>query len=194
MISSLGPGTPAIVEESGSGGSLLIEAGPTLARSRWTWVGLLMAAVLFTAATCNKGTQPLPQGAKPDAGSAPPPAPAASLPSIQGMDFSSLSAPARRELATVLNDEFCYCGCPHTLGGCLQAHTSCKHARRMTQLAAAEAAEGVAAVEIIVHLSKYYASFNAPRAQLKVDDRMCMGNKAAKVTLVEFSDFECPFC
>jgi protein-disulfide isomerase len=116
------------------------------------------------------------------------------LKGIPGLDFSSLSTSAQRELASVLTDEFCYCGCPHTVGACLKTHPTCKHARRMALLAASEAAAGAPAVEIILGLSKYYLSFRENRRTLKVDERLCTGKKEAKVTLVEFSDFECPHC
>jgi protein-disulfide isomerase len=116
------------------------------------------------------------------------------LADVPGMDFSPLSAPAQRELATVFTDDFCYCGCPHSLGACLKQHKGCRHAKRMALLAAGEASGGTPAVEIIVALSKYYQSFGEKRATFKVDDRMCQGPKDAAVTLVEFSDFECPYC
>ncbi len=125
---------------------------------------------------------------------------APALKKYPGMDFSSLPPDAQRELATVLEDEFCYCGCPHSLGACLQEHTPCKHAKRMARLAAGLVKGGLPGSETIVALSKYYASFRAKRAQLPVggasgiDERLCKGNKAAPVTLVEFADFECPSC
>jgi protein-disulfide isomerase len=64
----------------------------------------------------------------------------------------------------------------------------------MAALAAKDAAAGLPASEIILRLSKYYLSFREPRQSFRVDDRMCLGSKEAKVTLVEFSDFECPHC
>jgi protein-disulfide isomerase len=116
------------------------------------------------------------------------------LTGIPGMDFSALPPAAQRELSTVFTDEFCYCGCPHTLGQCLKGHTTCQHAKRMARLAARQAVAGVPATEIIVALSEYYSAFRAPRQKLEVDPRMCMGDAKAQVTLVEFSDFECPYC
>jgi protein-disulfide isomerase len=136
---------------------------------------------------------------------APAPAPAAApaqaaptggnpLTGIPGMDFSSLPPAAQRELASVFTDEYCYCGCPHTLEACLKAHTPCKHAKRMASLAARQVAAGNPATEVIVGLGKYYASFRESAVALTVDPRMCMGDAKAPVTLVEFSDFECPGC
>lgn len=105
-----------------------------------------------------------------------------------------LSAPARREVTTALNDEFCTCGCPHTLAACLREHGGCRHAKRTAWLAAALANQGASSADISGMLGKYYAGFSAPRAALQVDPRMCQGREDAPVTMVVFSDFECPYC
>lgn len=169
---------------------------------------LLAAALLcLSAATCNKGgeertppatpSSPAPAG-EGGGGGGPPAADeqgqTARTLAVPGMDFSTLSAGARKELATVFTDEFCYCGCPHTLGQCLQAHGGCRHARRMANLAAQAAQAGEPGVEIIGALSRYYQGFRDARKPLKVDERMCKGPKDAKLTIVEFADFECPAC
>jgi len=142
--------------------------------------------MLLLVAGCARTWAETPKGADARA--------ALTLSGVPGMDFSPLPGPAQRELATVFTDDFCYCGCPHSLGACLKQHGGCRHAKRMALLAAGEASGGTPAVEIIVTLSKYYQSFGEKRAPLKVDDRLCQGPKDAAVTLVEFSDFECPFC
>lgn len=120
--------------------------------------------------------------------------PGRALADVPGFDFSRLAAPAKRELLSVLTDEFDYCGRPLTLLASLKKGDACKHTRRLVGLAATQAAEGAPASEIIVSLSKYNQGFNKGRATFKPDERQCMGAKDAKVTLVEFSDFECPFC
>jgi protein-disulfide isomerase len=175
----------------------------------WKRAVLLLAALSLSGLACTKNPEvappdkgaatPSPAPASPPAAPTPPPAassanPAAVLAGIPGMDFSSLPPAAQRELANVLSDEFCYCGCPHTIGACLKQHTPCKHAKRMARLAASFVADGAPATEVINHLSQYYSSFREQRVALKVDPRMCMGDANAPVTVAEFSDFECPYC
>jgi protein-disulfide isomerase len=169
---------------------------------RWSPIVLTLLAVTLGGATCQK---PADAG-KPPTPSAPPQSPAAptgekppsvgpsALAGIPGMDFSPLPLAIQSELANVLTDEFCHCGCPHTLLACLKTHAPCRHAKRATQLAAATLREGATASDAIVMLGKYYQGFRAERAKLPVDPKLCLGSPTAKVTLVEFSDFECPYC
>lgn len=116
------------------------------------------------------------------------------LAELPGFDFSTLPAPAKRELASVLTDEFDACGRPLTLLASLKKGDACKHTRRVVGLAALLASDGKTANEILVTISKYNQGFSRTRASFKIDERTCSGPKDAKVTMVEFSDFECPFC
>jgi predicted DsbA family dithiol-disulfide isomerase len=166
-----------------------------------------MAAAALSAATCqdrraNESAKPTPPAAAPSASAAPSPTKSGAgqekaadpPPERPEPKWESLSATARRELQNVLDDEFCYCGCPHSIGACLKSHAPCKHAGRMADLAASEAETGAPSVEISNTLSRYYLSFREPRHTFRIDDRLCQGAKDAKITLVEFSDFECPYC
>ena len=146
-------------------------------------LGLVGALGLLLAADA-------PAAAEPTAAA---PSPESLLP---GIDLSAPS-PAQREVAArVAQDEFCYCGCPHTLSGCLREHKGCRHAPRMAELTARLAGLGLTEVQILKVLTEYYASFDAPkRVRLEVAGwGPPLGDAQAPVTVVEFSDFTCPYC
>ena len=119
---------------------------------------------------------------------------AASPPEAAALDLSGLSESARREVLEAMSEEFCGCGAPHTLSACLQTHAGCQHSRREVQLAANLAERGATAAELGVMLARYNHSFLEARAKLPVDEKLCLGDPHAPVTLVEYADFECPIC
>lgn len=123
---------------------------------------------------------------------------------LPGVTIPAEMTPAQREvLAKVAQESFCHCGCPHTLSGCLKEHKSCQHSGRMATLATrlvmgANLSSGTqkAAADIQSALVQHYAGFDAKkRANLNVKDfGPPLGKADAPITLVEFSDFTCPFC
>lgn len=172
-------------------------------KTSWLKLCACLLPLTFTAATCKR-EQPAetpreriaPAAAPADGG----PAPLAELPvptagDLPGIPVAELPEAAAKQLFAFAQDDFCYCGCPHTVQGCLKEHTPCRHARRMMMLATAEAVAGAKSAELTRTLNEYYASFAAEkRATIDLAQAACRGPATAPVTVVEYSDFECPYC
>jgi protein-disulfide isomerase len=157
---------------------------------------LAIVALATLAAACAAREKPA-QAASPAAvPRAAGPAPSASDPAavLPGVDLTGLTPEQARMVAAFALEEFCYCGCPHTLSGCLRSHPGCRHAPRMARLAVRYARSGASRAELTRLVDAYYASFDR-RAKLDVKGwGPPLGNPDAPVTIVEFSDFTCPYC
>ena len=155
--------------------------------SRRTAIAIAAVAASGLLSTAASSAALLPAGASAQRG------PEIELP---GVDVSALTAAQVEVVRRVAQDEFCYCGCPHTLAGCLQTHPSCKHAPRMASLVVRLAGQGMTASEILKFLAGYYSGFDrSKRARLDVKDfSPPLGKADAPVAAVEFSDFACPYC
>jgi protein-disulfide isomerase len=152
----------------------------------------LVAALAAGVASGCAGRASAPGAGAPGPG----PAPTADDPAavLPGVDLEGLSPEQARLVAEFALEEFCYCGCPHTVSTCLREHGACGHAARMASRAARHAKAGATRPELHRAVTAYYAGFDR-RARLDVAGfGPPLGKEDAPVALVEFSDFTCPYC
>jgi protein-disulfide isomerase len=108
-------------------------------------------------------------------------------------DLADLTDAQRGVFVNVATEVFNYAGCQDTLAKCLAAGQKDPHAVRMAALVKQLASEGHPATQIVQVVEQYYASFD-PGKRVRLNATACPLEGNGPVTLVEFSDYQCPHC
>jgi len=110
-------------------------------------------------------------------------------------NLAALTDAQRGVLFDVAGDTFDYAGCNSTLAACLRADVKDKHAVRMIRLAEMLIQAGYTDTQVKFFLDQYYGSFAKDRRKkVRSDDCPIEGDAKAPITMVEFSDYQCPHC
>jgi protein-disulfide isomerase len=109
-----------------------------------------------------------------------------------GIDISKLDEFQKKVFYRVVNKEPSICGQAHSLLQSAKKDSSCRRSFNAVRYVARLVEQGYTDSEVGEALTKRYRS-SVPKA-IDVAEAPVKGNIGAKVSLVEFADYECPHC
>jgi protein-disulfide isomerase len=117
---------------------------------------------------------------------------------LPGVDLTGLTKSQRDVALSVMRSEGCVCGCDMKIAECRIEDPKCAFSRRLSDYVVHEASAGKSAAFIKEGLAKMSSSalpvLEDKPAKLTIEGDPMRGPANAKVTIVEFSDFQCPYC
>ena len=114
-----------------------------------------------------------------------------------GLDQSKLSAQQKHALLALVRSEGCNCGCTFKIAECRVKDPKCGRSRSLAAMVERELEEGKSPDIIRAELKKRMNE--APpvldeAVKIPISGDPVTGPANAKITIVEFSDFQCPYC
>ena len=124
---------------------------------------------------------------------------AAELPDVS---FAGLTPDQKKAALSAIREYDCTCGCGMKVAQCRVEDPPCGHSKALSAMAVEAAKQGKSETEILQVLDGSVLAKQAKQrnrilldpVDIPIDGAPVKGPAQAKVTIVEFSDFQCPYC